>query len=283
MIVTFLANQVFLSTRFLRQAQDERKSYTSPARGELVEPFEQGIRRNRIVYLLLLLSTLMQAQTTQELFLQANTHYEHKEYQKALDIYKKIEPKGAATWYNMGNCAYKLADYTNALLFWQRSQANASSKIYADSRINSTHAYRQLGAVENSTAHPVGQKITDRIMQSAPLLILQIIFFFLFSVFLISNYYFLRKKRYIFFLLGSLTLFSMSVATFAFYKNTRSPMALITQDNARMFVGPNQEYDQISAVPLGAQVKIITHKNSWNKIKYAAHEGWIPDTMIEHI
>src|SRR5581483_4954130 len=61
----------------------------------------------------------------QEFFLQANKAYEKNEFQEAYNLYNKIEKKGVATWYNMGNCAYKLGNYAQALACWQCSQQGA--------------------------------------------------------------------------------------------------------------------------------------------------------------
>jgi hypothetical protein len=58
--------------------------------------------------------------TDQETFLQANNAYSKKDFKQALYLYQHIENKGAAVWFNMGNCWYYLEQYAEALLksFW---------------------------------------------------------------------------------------------------------------------------------------------------------------------
>ena len=54
--------------------------------------------------------------TIKESFLQANVVYAQEEFKQALYVYQRIDNKGAAVWFNMGNCWYHLKQYVDALL-----------------------------------------------------------------------------------------------------------------------------------------------------------------------
>ena len=68
------------------------------------------------------------AGSSQENFLRANKYFNKQEYTKALDLYDSISNKGSATWYNMGNCAYKLSKYKDAYVYWRKAQTHANKK-----------------------------------------------------------------------------------------------------------------------------------------------------------
>ncbi len=51
---------------------------------------------------------------------EADSAYAAEEYQRALDLYSKVEPS-AAVYYNMGNCYYRLDSISAAILYYERA------------------------------------------------------------------------------------------------------------------------------------------------------------------
>lgn len=145
--------------------------------------------------LLLFFSSFVHAQSWQEIFLQANNCYGNKEYEKALHLYEQIPNKGAATWYNMGNCAYKKGDNLHALLYWKKAERYDSNAIAHDSRTNSIVAAQHLSLPDSNDA---GQWIVNSIqivITTVPLLFLQILFFCIFGIFLVIICRALHRKN----------------------------------------------------------------------------------------
>ena len=65
-----------------------------------------------------------------EEFLRANSLYQQKKYREALKSYELIKKKGPATWYNMGNCYFRIEDYSHAIVCWRRAQKYVSCKKF---------------------------------------------------------------------------------------------------------------------------------------------------------
>ena len=65
----------------------------------------------KILFFLLFVSTVITAQTADELFQKANALYQENKFEEAIKMYEKIETKGvtsSALYYNIANCYYKL-------------------------------------------------------------------------------------------------------------------------------------------------------------------------------
>ena len=74
-----------------------------------------------------LFSTLYaQEDNSQEIFAQANTLYKAGSFEQAMKLYKQIPKKSPYTYYNLGNCAYKLEQYGFALLYWRKAETSWS-------------------------------------------------------------------------------------------------------------------------------------------------------------
>lgn len=65
----------------------------------------------KILFFLLFVSTVITAQTADDLFQKANALYQENKFEEAIKMYEKIETKGvtsSALYYNIANCYYKL-------------------------------------------------------------------------------------------------------------------------------------------------------------------------------
>lgn len=72
---------------------------------------------------IVLFSTLYpQEDNSQEVFAQANALYKAGNFEQAIKLYKQIPKKSSHTYYNLGNCAYKLEQYGLALLYWRKAE-----------------------------------------------------------------------------------------------------------------------------------------------------------------
>lgn len=205
------------------------------------------------------------AQDSSDLFTQANSLYQKNDCAAALKAYDLIPSKGAATWYNMGNCAYKLNDQIRALLYWKRAYQYGNRTI----RQNIASNMKTLTIPHASLAHPTSP------------LVMQILFFFIFGIFLIIAYFLIQAKRWI--------LLAMSVSVLVYagritYKvSSLSHQALVMQDDSSLRAGPGDEYHQISTIPIGTSVAILKQQNEWSQISVNDACGWIESKQIEKI
>jgi tetratricopeptide (TPR) repeat protein len=220
-----------------------------------------------MMLLLLLFFASSLAQDSSELFTQANSLYQKNDCAAALKTYDLIPSKGAATWYNMGNCAYKLNDQIKALLYWKRAYKYGNTLIQHESITN----MKKLSIPYGPLPHPYS---------NIPPLLMQILFFCIFGVFLIVGYFLIQAKRWIFLAMSFSVLVSAGRITHQVY--SASQQALIMQETA-VYAGPQSEYHQIRTVNAGTTVKLLKQNSGWSQISVDSMRGWIEDTHIEKI
>lgn len=206
-------------------------------------------------------------QDSKELFAKANAFYQKNECVHALALYEQISSKGAAIWYNMGNCAYKLNDEINALLYWKRAYKYGNTLIKNDSSVN----MKKLPYSFTLLPHPSG---------TVPPLIMQILFFCIFGVFLIVGYFLIQAKRWIFLVMSLSVLVSIGRITHHVY--SASTQALIMQDTA-LYAGPEVGYHQIRTISVGTPVKLLKQNTQWSQIAVESVRGWVENKNIEKI
>ncbi len=74
----------------------------------------------RLLILLLFMVTFAQGSALDEYnFYKANKYYLQGEYKKALELYRKIEPKSDRVYYNIANTLYRLKEYQKAIEYYQ--------------------------------------------------------------------------------------------------------------------------------------------------------------------
>jgi len=214
----------------------------------------------------------------QESFLKANALYEEKKYKYALESYDAIDKRGLAVWYNMGNAAYKMGDYTHAILYWRRAQKNSSYKIIQDAMQNISAAYKKLGYEKDRPS----LSFLKKHISVMTLFLLQILFLLFWFVFFIAVFY-LKKQRMI--ILPILFLGNFLLATFliAKYRSIWYQKGFVIEKKVDVFTGPDQNYHTITSLRAADEFKILKKQKKWYKIKYNKFTGWVLADKIEII
>jgi len=78
----------------------------------------------KLIYLIVLISVSVQAQSIDSLFVKANNLYKEAKYKKAIDLYQSIENKGFKSkelYYNLGNAHYKLKDVAATIYNYEKA------------------------------------------------------------------------------------------------------------------------------------------------------------------
>jgi tetratricopeptide (TPR) repeat protein len=185
----------------------------------------------------------LSAQTAQELFLRANEQYRAGDFDTALATYQKISPKGAAVWYNMGNCAFQKNDQARATLYWQRALNNEPRTI----------------------------------------LFAQILFFCLIGVLLFLVRKMVRaKQRAALICLNTLVILVGSL-NYALYASSLTKKALTMQEKVTVHAGPGTEYHALGTIACAQKVTVKEQRQTWSKITGETYTGWVPTTAIEII
>lgn len=222
-----------------------------------------------LLKLLIFLTTFsLRAQEASHLFAQANSHYQKNECAQAIAQYEKIPHKGAATWYNMGNCAYKLNDQLKALLYWKRAYKYGNRHIQKESIAN----MKLLSIPYEPLSNPYAN-ISSWIMQ--------ILFFCIFSVFLIVGYFLVRTRQWVFLAMSFAVLVSAARITHRVY--VANSQALVMRNESAVRAGPGSEYHQLNVLSAGTTVQMVKHNQGWTQVSYHGTRGWIEDKEIEEI
>lgn len=206
------------------------------------------------------------------LFDTAHHYYQDGDYQKALQTYQQISDKTSAVWNNMANAAYQSDDRLHAQLYWLRAQKNSSQAM-------ATLVYHNQEVAQiPSTAGYIQQ-----LSVSFTPLFFQILFFCLFSVFLIIVARYIRQKKYVLITMLSLISIASGTLTYQIYQEHNNKYGLIMTDSAIVYVGPGTFYHPLDKITQGTKVLVCEQKNGWEKVVWKNKTGWISTSDIEII
>lgn len=227
----------------------------------------------RFLWLLMIGTSVISGISDQEVFLQANSAYEHKNYQEALNRYEKIEPKTAPVWYNMGNCAYRLGQYLNALLYWRRAYALGSGSLVYQCAENMKLACQKQG-IKSLCCKPF--------FKAHSLMIMQILFFCVFGVFLLLSRRLLQKKQYVLLMFMASALIGSGILI-CFGYHERVPVAFVMQSGVAVRAGPDVHYQELALLTAGNPVYVKQKRSNWCKIDGDGICGWVDEKNIAGI
>lgn len=245
----------------------------------------------RQLIILLFLSLNLVAQSTEDLFSQAAIQYEQKEYTKALNSYNQIEAEGvfsSGIYFNKANCYYKLQQYANAVLYYEKAlKLNPSDE---DAQFNLKLVQLQLVDKLAQVPQPFYRKWMTSLKNVMSIddwakvgLLFLFIFCILFISFIFSRSYQFKKKVFSFslisFFISSLTL---SIAYYSF--KTQKTEAILMQANAYIKSAPSNKSEDLFILHEGTKVEVLEIFNDWTKIKLSdGMIGWLESLAIEEI
>lgn len=206
------------------------------------------------------------------LFDKAQQHYQGGDYQNALQIYQQICVKNAAVWNNMANAAYKMGDTLHAQLYWLRAQKNSSPSLRATIQHN-----------QDIAQIPLISSYTQQLSGLCSPLFFQILFFCLFSVFLINVARYIRQKKYGFLCGLSILCITSGTISYQIYREQKHTYGLIMADSATIYIGPETLYHPLEQIAQGTQVLICEKTNGWAKVAWDKKIGWVSTSDIEII
>lgn len=204
-----------------------------------------------------------------DLFKQGSGHLEAGNYAQALALYKQIEPKNGAVWNNMAIAAYHLNDTLHAQLYWLRAQKNTS----VSNTISHNLAFAKLTA--NTT-------MLECITHFCNPIFIQILFFCLFSVFLIFVVRYSKQKKYVSVSILSISCLMSGALTYQLYQQQKNSYGLVMADSA-VYIGPDTLYHVADQIQSGTKVLIDDDHAEWKHIAWNNKKGWMPSKDLETI
>jgi uncharacterized protein YgiM (DUF1202 family) len=217
----------------------------------------------------------------QESFLQANKAYEQKEYQQAFDLYASMANKGVSAWYNMGNSAYKLGNYAQAMACWHCAQRGATAAEIDSINANVEVVQQKMGIEKTTNSNSKLFNFINKTLSLFSLLFLQLLF--LLSWFLL--FYFIKKNnhgtKYRTLMLVLLLTFNVFFIFALILKhNDLQHKGVVMKENTSLFAGPNEQFHVLGTLPIASKVAIVESQNKWCKIKHSQGCGWILSDSI---
>lgn len=208
--------------------------------------------------------------TTQETFLYANSLYAQGDYGKAQTLYESISNKGAAVWYNLGNCYYHLERYPEALACWKRSCMFGNYSWYADVKHNCKHVQELLGVQKNDLWY---EPFIQYIMKYS-LLWWQLLVIILCSVVAFLILWGDNKK----YQAGKIALcctlcLGISCLGIRYWQSSRN-FAFIVQE-ASLMAGTDERFSKLAQLKKGEEVLVYEQQGPWVKVATGETIGWI--------
>ena len=244
----------------------------------------------KYIYLIILLfiSIYSNAQSSEILFEKGNQAYKNKQYEIALKNYFQINNKkdiSADLYYNIGNTNFRLNDYANAILYYERGillkpyddNLNTNLKI-AKARLKS-----DVYIMPNFFLVDWWNNISNLFISSTWTIVSIILL--LISCIVFTYYYFsVNNKKFFFysFILSSLLFIVSFFAGFTRQKQIQSKdNAIVFSESTTGKDSPDENSTDKIKIVKGQKIKIIDKSNNWIKIKTEdGKEAWIENKNI---
>lgn len=231
-----------------------------------------------IIYLLLLFTLSLQANKHDEAYHKANKALKTGQYQDALEEYESLTPQGPAILYNMGIALYHLQQYGKALAAWSKAELHAGPGLLKKIQYNKNKAYQKL-----DLADPAGWRETLWTIQSYfSLFLLQVLFLVAWLGWCFARYIritVIKKYRVLLFLISICCAGLLGIK----YWVQEYKRAVVVISQAKLFTGPNVEFDIVAEIKEGEPVLVVQKEDTWYKVNYHNVHGWIQGADLEQI
>jgi tetratricopeptide (TPR) repeat protein len=243
-----------------------------------------------MIAFMLLSVAVLHAQSPAELYQQANQQYRQKQYASAAASYEKILSEGyknAATYYNLGNCYYKLDSTGKSILNFERALKLAPD----DEDVAYNLRLARSRAVDDSQPVPQLAIVTwwnnFRNANSSGQWALVSLGFIWAALIAFAMALFLGSRK-VFNTVGLLLVFcSVSSLLFAAGQRSREQdanNAIVMVSSSYVKSAPDAGSGDLFMVHEGTRLQILDQVGEWNKIRLADGKvGWIEKQNFERI
>lgn len=256
------------------------------------------MKKTRNISIILLILAMLPcqrclAQSSEELFTQANQAYEKRDYNQAITLYEKIvnqEVTSASVFYNLGNAYFKTGKLAKAILYYEKAKLRAPRDSDIDK--NLTYARQQTKDKIEDPNKSIFVTIIRIIHDYLTLDEWTIVVVILFNLFwlciivrmlirpsLIRDLVFYAMTVIIFFLVIASLFFAFKIDATLYTENC---VIMIPQTEVRS--GPSTTYTVLLKIHSGTRAEITQHSNDWVQIRLKnGYQGWITQSAIELI
>jgi tetratricopeptide (TPR) repeat protein len=239
----------------------------------------------KILFLLLIITNIISAQTASQWFSSANDLYKNEKFEQAIVLYEKIEGQGFVSselHYNLGNSYYKLNKVGPSIYHYEKSLK--LDPLNKDVKNNLVFAKRL--ALDNIEELPktVFQKFNKNYLQILSYnqwAIVAIVFSVLGSLFFLLFYFEISssKKRFYFVTsaLSFILLITVSIITYdQSLRSKNNKEAIVFAKKTAIRNAPTLNSEEVFTLHEGTKVLVLDKLDNWKKIKLAdGRLGWI--------
>lgn len=221
-------------------------------------------------------------------FKKANSLYNEGDYGAAIQAYEKIIDSGlhsAEVYYNLANCYYKQNNVSHSIYYYEKALVLAPK----DKSILNNLAFAQKMTIDKIEPVPeagflnfinTSARLFPLNTWAAICVGLMFVFIGFFTAYYLS--YSTRKKRF-FFLLGSLSFFSLFISLSLTFQKEHllniENYGVIFRKAIDVKLEPSLKSESVFKLHEGTKIRILeSFQDAWSKIKLTdGKTGWIPN------
>lgn len=247
----------------------------------------------KLILLVVLIQQIVFATDNNQLFNKANELYKDEKYEKAIEIYRKIEKSkqvSSELYYNLANANYKLNKVAWSIYYFEK--ALQLNPMNFDARNNLVFAKRlTLDRIEELPKTFL-QRIDKSILQKLSFngwSRLSIVFSIIVSVLFILFYKAVEPNRKRLFFITSIMAFLLMIITYAIafnqYEIAKSNKpAIVFVQKVEVKNSPTQNSEEVFTLHEGTKVNVLDQVDNWKKIKLADGKiGWLLSEDIKEL
>ena len=221
------------------------------------------------------------AGTMQEIFLKANAEYVAGNINEAIKLYQSVAPKGAALWYNLGICNFKVGNYVEAIVDWRRAQKYASWRDYSTLENYIEQSYDALGIRQGASFLSRINSWSIRGSLLISMFFIQICFLCCLFVLCLSFSRLIRTRRYYVLIMLILATILVALSGIFKYRIQEYPYGIVTKSSISVYAGPGVDYVRIKEAKVLDTVRIYQKRDGWLKVRMDhLGYGWIQEVDL---
>ena len=197
-------------------------------------------------------------------------------------MYQEIGKPTPRVYFNLGNCAFKLEQHGRALWHWKQAEERWGMFDREDLNNNITLIKQKLAVSAPKKPHPLPAIIsaTERYIHAIPLLALQLMFLFFWTLLFVYVKKLLKQKRRVFVTLLGLCVFTNGGLLLYRHIQATQLRGVVIVPKAILYSGPSTTYQKIGELPEGLAVRIERQRQDFYKIRTKGQFGWVAHKTI---